>query len=54
MAIAEEYRKDLAYLQDKSRKGTLQASNAIYKKLADKARNLPELKRALDQLNVSY
>ena len=46
--------KDFNYLEELSRRGTLQASNAIYQKLKDRARNLPELSRALNTLNVNY
>lgn len=54
MAIPDDYKKDFNYLEELSQKGTLRADNSIYKKLKDKARNLPDLKRALDTLNVNY
>ena len=54
MAIPDDYKKDFNYLEELSRKGSLQASNSIYKKLKEKARNLPELKRALDSLSVNH
>lgn len=54
MALPDQYRKDFAYLEDLSRKGTLGASNAIYQRLKDKARSLPEVQRALDTLRVNY
>lgn len=54
MAIPEGYKKDFQYLEGLSDKGALHASNSIYKSLKDKARNLPELQRALDTLRVNY
>ena len=54
MALPADYVKDFQYLKEKSDRGTLDSSNAIYKKLDDKARNLPELRRALNTLKVNY
>lgn len=54
MAIPPQYRNDFEYLLEKSRKGTLNSDNAIYRKLLDRARNLPELQRALSALRVNY
>lgn len=54
MAIPDDYKKDFNYLDELSRKGTLRADNNIYKKLKEKARNLPDLKRALDALSVNH
>ncbi len=52
--VPDQYRKDFEYLKEKSSKGQLTADNSIYKKLDDKARNLPGLRRALNSLNVRY
>jgi hypothetical protein len=54
MVLSAQYKKDFAYLEDLSNRGRLHASNDIYKNLKAKAQNLPELKRALDTLNVQY
>lgn len=54
MAIPDQYKGDFSYLEGLSNKGSLQASNNIYKSLKEKSKNLPELKRALDTLNVNY
>ncbi|WP_156607075.1 MULTISPECIES: hypothetical protein [unclassified Dietzia] len=48
------YQKDMAYLKEKSDKRTLSSDNAIYKKLDEKAKNLPNLRRFLNDLNVNY
>lgn len=53
MAIPEQYRKEFAYLENLSNKGSLQASNSIFQKLKGKS-NLPELQRALATLRVNY
>ena len=52
--IPDQYKKDFNYLQDKARKGELYNDNAVYKKLAEKARLLPGLQRALDSLDLKY
>jgi hypothetical protein len=52
--VPNDYLKDFNYLKDLSNRGTLQASNSIYKKLDEKAKNLPGLRRALDSLSVNY
>lgn len=52
--IPNDYQKDFDYLKDKSNKGQLYSDNNIYKKLDDKARNLPGLRRALSTLNIRY
>lgn len=52
--IPQDYRKDFDYLKGKSANGSLQHDNNILKKLEEKAKNLPGLKRALDTLNVNY
>lgn len=54
MALPADYVKDFQYLKEKSDKGALNSSNEIYKKLDEKARNLPELRRALNSLKVNY
>ncbi|WP_171906456.1 hypothetical protein [Arthrobacter sp. SW1] len=54
MAIPQDYRKDLAYLQEKSAKHALDSNNAILQKLQSKAKQFPELQRALDSLNINY
>lgn len=54
MAIPDDYRKDFAYLEGLSNKRQLQASNSIYQKLKNAARQLPELQRALNTLRVNY
>ncbi len=54
MAIPTDYVKDFQYLRDKSDRGTLDSNDTIYKKLDGKARNLPELRRALNTLKVNY
>lgn len=48
------YEKDFKYLQELSNKGQLQASNGIYKKLAQQAKGYPPLARALDTLSVNW
>lgn len=48
------YRKDMEYLRQKSDQGTLLSNNSIYKSLDMKAKNLPNLRRFLDSLNVKY
>jgi hypothetical protein len=52
--IPDDYKKDFAYLKEKSDKRTLQYDNAILKKLEAAARNLPGLKNALSTLNINY
>lgn len=52
--IPDDYKKDFAYLKEKSDKRTLQHDNAILKKLEEKARNLPGLKSALSTLSINY
>jgi hypothetical protein len=42
------------YLKEKSDKGALYNNNSIYKKLDDRAKSLPGLRRALNSLNVKY
>ncbi len=54
MADLSGYQKDMAYLKEKSDKRTLSSDNAIYKKLDEKAKNLPNLRRFLNDLNVNY
>jgi hypothetical protein len=54
MALSADYEKKLRYLRDKSNKGTLNNNDRIYKELIDKARNLPELQRAMNSLKVNY
>lgn len=54
MALPADYVNDFNYLKEKSDKGTLDSNNAIYKKLDQKAKNLPELRRALNTLKVTY
>jgi hypothetical protein len=54
MALPADYIKDFQYLKEKSVHGTLNSNNEIYKKLDAKAKNLPELRRALDSLKVNY
>ena len=54
MALPHDYVKDFNYLKEQSDRGTLNASNSIYKKLDQAARRLPELRRALDTLRVNY
>lgn len=45
-----QYASKLAYLQDMARKGQLQRNNSILREMEDKARNLPELARLVDEL----
>lgn len=52
--IPDDYKKNFAYLKEKSDKRTLQHDNAILKKLEAAARNLPGLKNALSNLSVNY
>ncbi|WP_186376985.1 hypothetical protein [Curtobacterium pusillum] len=52
--VPSDYQKDFDYLRDLGRRGTLRADNPVYRKLDDKARNLPGLKRALNTLSVRY
>lgn len=52
--IPDDYKKDFAYLKEKSDKGQLRHDNSILKKLQDKARNLPGLANALDTLKIHY
>jgi hypothetical protein len=54
MALPQDYQKKFQYLKDKSDKGTLTNKDAIYQDLDQKAKNLPELRRALNTLNVNY
>jgi hypothetical protein len=54
MALSPDYVKKLRYLQDLSRKGTLNNNNSVYIELSGKAKNLPELRKALDDLTVNY
>jgi hypothetical protein len=54
VALPADYVKDFQYLKEKSDRGTLTSKDAIYKKLDEKARNLPELRRALNTLKVNY
>ncbi len=54
MALPADYAKDFQYLKEKSDRGTLNSRNEIYKKLDARARNLPELRRALNSLKVNY
>lgn len=54
MALSAEYVKDFNYLKEKSDKGTLDSNNAIFRKLDQKAKNQPELRRALNTLKVNY
>jgi hypothetical protein len=52
--VPADYLKDFNYLKEKSAKSALYNDNAIYKKLDDKARNLPGLRRALNSLSVKF
>lgn len=52
--IPDDYKKDFAYLKEKSDRGSLNHDNSILKKLQEKARNLPGLKNALETLNINY
>ena len=52
--IPDDYKKDFAYLKEKSDKRTLQHDNAICKKLEAAAKNLPGLKNALATLGINY
>ena len=54
VALPADYVKDFQHLKEKSDRGTLNSRDAIYKKLDEKARNLPELRRALNELKVNY
>jgi hypothetical protein len=54
VALSEQYQKDLNYLMEKSNKGTLNSDNQILKKMQDRARNLPELQRAMSRLRINY
>ena len=54
VALSANYVKDFQYLKEKSDHGTLNSKNAIYEKLDAKARNLPELRSALNTLKVKY
>lgn len=54
MALPSDYVRDFNYLKEKSDRGTLTSNDQIYKKLDQKARNLPELRRALNTLKVNY
>ena len=52
--VPDDYKKDFTYLKSQSDRGQLTNSNSIYKKLDQKAKNLPGLRRALNSLNVRY
>lgn len=52
--VPDQYMKDFQYLKGLSDRGTLQASNPIYKSLDAKAKSLPGLRRALNSLSVRY
>lgn len=52
--VPDRYLKDFQYLKGLSDKGTLQASNQIYKSLDQKAKDLPGLRRALNTLSAKY
>jgi hypothetical protein len=52
--IPDQYKKDFQYLKQQSDRGTLLNTNAIYKILDEKAKNLPGLRRALNTLDVKY
>lgn len=54
MADLSQYKKDMAYLRQKSDNGSLLSNNSIYKSLDSKAKNLKELRKFLDTLNVKY
>lgn len=52
--IPLQYRKDYAYLKEKSAKGTLAKDNAILVKLQAAAKTLPGLRNAIDDLRIQY
>lgn len=54
MADLSQYKKDMAYLKQKSDNRSLLSNNSIYQSLDAKAKNLKELQRFLDTLNVKY
>lgn len=54
MALPADYQKKFNYLKEKSDRGTLNSNDAIYKDLDSKAKNLPELRRAMSTLKVNY
>ena len=54
MALPSDYQKKFQYLKELSDRGTLSSSNGTYKDLDAKAKNLPELRRALGTLRVNY
>ena len=54
MALSADYEKKLRGLKEKSDKGTLNSNDAIYKELDQKAKNLQELRNALNKLKVNH
>lgn len=52
--IPQDYKKDFAYLKEKSDKRTLQHDSQILKKLEDKGKVLTGLKTALNILRINY
>lgn len=54
MALPQDYQKKFQYLKEKSDKGVLTSKDSIYQELDLKAKNLPELRKALNTLSVTY
>lgn len=54
MALSADYQMKLNGLKEKSDKGALNSNDAIYKELDAKAKNLPELRKALENLKINH
>lgn len=54
MALSADYQKKFNHLKEKSDRGTLNSNDDMYKEMDAKAKNLPELRRALNTLRVNY
>jgi hypothetical protein len=54
MALPSDLQKNFNYLREKSDRGALNSNDYIYKIMDQKAKNLPELRRALNTLKVNY
>lgn len=52
--VPNDYLKDINYLKELPERGSLLATNSVYKELDQKAKNLPGLRRALSSLSVKY
>jgi hypothetical protein len=52
--VPDQYQKDFTCLKGNSDRGLLYNDDAIYKRLDEKAKNLPGLRRASNSLDVRY